>query len=131
MKADTKVAATSTSPLFSLRENEWFAMERATLGDPDCSPVKILITQSAKKGGIVITFYEAFYPEGAREKTISLKNIERAESHLRGSESDGRSYLFLELKKDWLRSHFETENIKSLLDDDNPSAILDSVHFPE
>jgi len=76
MKADTNVAATSASPLFNFRENEWFAMERTILGDPDCSPMKILITKSAKKERIIITFYEAFYPEGVK---ININNAAKAE----------------------------------------------------
>ena len=115
---------------YTLQPDAWIAMERSTLADPDCSPVKILAIQQAGKRLLKITFYEAFYPEGVREKSINLRVQEQTPTRLTGTDDDGRSYEFLELTREWLIAHFNNEEISQLLDSPEPHDILESIHFP-
>ena len=117
------------SAIFCLQPGEWFAMERSTLADPDCSPVKILAIQQAGKRLLKINFYEAFYPEGVREKSINLRVQEQTQTALTGADDDGRRYVFLELTREWLFEHFNHGDISQLLDSPSPHEILESLHF--
>jgi len=115
--------------LFRLQPGGWFAMERSTLAEPDCSPVKILAIVQAGRRLLKIGFYEAFYPEGAREKSINLRIQVHNTTSLTGTDDEGRRYVFLELTREWLLAHFKHEDISQLLDSDCPGDILDSFHF--
>ena len=125
---DGNVMAAPT--LFTLQTGAWFAMERATLEAPDCSPVKILAIEQAGKRLLKINLYEAFYPEGVREKSINLRVQEQNSDCLTGADDDGRRYVFLNLTHEWLLTHFNQEDISRILDSECPAAILESFHFP-
>ena len=118
------------SAIFCLQPGEWFAMERAKLEAPDCSPVKILAIEQAGKRLLKINFYEAFYPEGVREKSINLRVQEQNSDCLTGADDDGRRYIFLNLTHEWLLTHFNQEEISRILDSECPAATLESFHFP-
>ena len=121
MKADSNI--------FTLQPDRWFAMECSTLAEPDCSPVKILTIEHAGGHLLEITIYEAFYPEGVREKSFSLRVQAQTAAGLTGSDDVGRQYVFLELTREWLLAHFKHEDVSQLLDSAEPHAILESVHF--
>ena len=112
-----------------LEPGAWFAVERSTLGEPDCSPVKIHAIEQGGKRLLKISFYEAFYPEGVRKKSINLRIQEQTPAKITGADDEGCRYVFLELTREWLLAHFNPQDISQLLDSAGPHAILESIHF--
>lgn len=114
---------------FTLVAGHWVAMTRDADGANDCSPVKILNVESGD-GKLSVYFYEAFYPEGVREKEYVLRHIRRDLLHLEGKDAEGKFVIFTELTREWLASHFNLSEIYALFSPEGPAAVLEKHHFP-
>lgn len=101
---------------FTLERNQWYAAE--FLGEEfgkdirSYSPIKVYSFIPLKNGSrqFELTFYHANYPEGVRDKTYTLKTLERNRQFILAkstSHKPARLLLIYTISTEWLIHHFD------------------------
>ena len=107
-----------TSPRFTIEPATWYACE--FIGDEfqkdrtSYSPIRVHRIEPLGLGRreFRMAFYHANYPEGVREKSYTLRTIERGRSYILArsiSHNPARLLQVYDIDEDWLRTHFSLD----------------------
>lgn len=100
---------------FTLKARRWYACERIgdEFGEDRCSyaPIKLHKVEALGDGSrtFVLSFYDANYPAGVRDKTYRLQTVERGQTYLLARSRDHEPLRFLQIydiDATWLERHF-------------------------